>query len=147
MGKLGWSVFYTSECVLRQGVRYSDHLSLTGIIFWVPSFGFTQKIYNSLNTLRGIEYAPAPFTPIFKWLLLGHKMCFWHLVWVIKWKNWHMNAKKINLVELQCKCVRQDTQKIGPILGFPAVEQSKEFLKFLNFKKPTTCFYPKLIFF
>ena len=25
--------------VIRQGVRYSDHLSLTGILFWVPSFG------------------------------------------------------------------------------------------------------------
>ena len=25
------------------------------------------------------------------------------------------------LVDLQCKCVRLDTPKIGPILGFPAV--------------------------
>ena len=24
---------------IRQGVRYSDHLSLTGILFWVPSVG------------------------------------------------------------------------------------------------------------
>ena len=26
-----------------------------------------------------------------------------------------------NLVDLQCKCVRLDTPKIGPIRGFPAV--------------------------
>ena len=26
------------------------------------------------------------------------------------------------LVDLQCKCVRLDTPKIGPILGFPAVK-------------------------
>ena len=48
-----------------------------------------------------------------------------------------------NLVDLQCKYVRQDTPRIGPIWGFPAVEQSKVFLKFFNFKKPTTCFSPK----
>ena len=47
-----------------------------------------------------------------------------------------------NLVDVQC----QDTPRIGPILGFSGVEQSKVFLKFLNFQKPTTCFYPKLNF-
>ena len=50
------------------------------------------------------------------------------------------------LVDLQCKCVRLDIPKMGPIWGFPAVTQSKLFLEFLNFKKPTTCFSPKFNF-
>ena len=40
-----------------------------------------------------------------------------------------------NLVDLQCKCVRQDTPRNGQIWGFPAVTQSKVFLNFLNLKK------------
>ena len=40
------------------------------------------------------------------------------------------------LVDLQCKCVRQDTPKMGPIWGFPAIKQSKVFLKFLKKKNP-----------
>ena len=51
-----------------------------------------------------------------------------------------------NLVDLQCKCMRLDTPRIGPILGFSGVEQSKVFLKIWIFKKPTTCFSPKLNF-
>ena len=35
-----------------------------------------------------------------------------------------------NLVDLQCKCVRLDTPRIGQIFDFFCVEQSKVFLKF-----------------
>ena len=35
---LYWNVLFSSECVLRHLVRYSEHLSLTGILFWVPLF-------------------------------------------------------------------------------------------------------------
>ena len=35
-----------------------------------------------------------------------------------------------NLEDLQCKCVRLDTPRIGQILDFFGVEQSKVFLKF-----------------
>ena len=47
------------------------------------------------------------------------------------------------LVDLQCKCVRQETPRIGPIWGFPTVIQSKVFLEFWNFQKLTTRFSPK----
>ena len=33
---------------VRQGVRYSDHLSLTGILFWVPSFGVKTWIFGQI---------------------------------------------------------------------------------------------------
>ena len=37
-----------------------------------------------------------------------------------------------NLVDLQCKCMRLDTPRIGPIWGFSAVTESKVFLNILN---------------
>ena len=40
-----------------------------------------------------------------------------------------------NLVDLQCKCMRLDTPRIGQIWGFSAVTESKVFLKFSNLKK------------
>ena len=51
-----------------------------------------------------------------------------------------------SLVDLQCKCVRLETPRIGPIWGFLAVYQSKELLICLNLKKLTMCFSPKLNF-
>ena len=33
---------------IRQGVRYSDHLSLTGILFWVPLFGVKTWIFGHI---------------------------------------------------------------------------------------------------
>ena len=40
-----------------------------------------------------------------------------------------------NLVDLQCKCVKLDTPRIGPILGFPPSKKSKSTLNFLSIWK------------
>ena len=47
-----WKLYYFFSLSIRQGVRYSDHLSLTGILFWVPSVGI--KKHESLVKLISI---------------------------------------------------------------------------------------------
>ena len=37
-----------------------------------------------------------------------------------------------NLVDLQCKYVKLDTPRNGPILGFPSLQKSKSTLKVLS---------------
>ena len=66
-----------------------------------------------------------------------------------------MNTKKTqfynNLVDLQCKCMRLDTPRIGPIWGFSAVtESSNQNFQYIEADKPQVFyifrkgFYPTL---
>ena len=96
-----------------QRFRYHDKL---------PSTKPSLAIIFSLRHTPRYSICSSPICPIFQMTTFRPKMYFWYLVWVILWINWHMNAKKNqlynNLVDLQCKCVRQDTPRIGPIFGF-----------------------------
>ena len=51
-----------------------------------------------------------------------------------------------NLVDLQCKCVKLDTPRIGPILGFPPSKKSKSTLNFLSIWKSLHASLEKYIF-
>ena len=48
-----------------------------------------SKQIGAYDTLRGIVYAPAPFTSFFKFLLLGPKMYFWYSIWVIQYDSYY----------------------------------------------------------